>query len=222
MRFTLDCSPAGREPASLLRLRSATPFGMAQDRLSTNGRLLGLSVRRSAPEVEGRHSIVVCSSRGLRLLACHCVLLWGLFSTGCQWLDGSAQTGHQDIAASIRRVLDAAYAGADHARYSANLRALEAVAAARSAAVPPHLKPRIEQMLSNLRTAREVLGWQAEHSAPRPAEVQAWIARHPFLQAAVGATADAPDTFDIHTALHLLWDQTNEILRDVQVKNRPI
>jgi len=159
------------------------------------------------------------------LLACHCVLLWVgalLFSAGCQWLDGSPQTGHQDIAASIRRVLDAAYAGADHARYSTDLHALEAVTAARSAAVPPHLKPRIEQMLTNLRTAREVLGWQAEHSAPRPAEVQTWIARHPFLQAAVGATADAPDTFDIHTALHLLWDQTNEILRDVQVKNRPI
>ncbi len=212
MRFTLDCSPAGRDPASVLRLRSAT--------LSTNGRPLVLSVRRSAPEVEGLHSSVICSTRVLRLLAC--VLLWSLFSTGCQWLDGSAQTGHQDIAASIRRVLDAAYAGADHARYSADLHALEAIAATRLAAVPPHLKPRIEQMLTNLRTAREVLGWQAEHSAPRPAEVQTWIARHPFLQAAVGATADAPDTFDIHTALHLLWDQTNEILRDVQVKNRPI
>ena len=159
---------------------------------------------------------------GLRLLACHCVLLWSLFLTGCQWLDGSAQTGHRDIAASIRRVLDAAYAGADHTRYSADLRALEAVTEARLAAVPSHLKPRIAQMLTNLRTAREVLGWQAERSAPRPAEVEGWIARHPFLQAAVGATADAPDAFDIHTALHLLWDQTNEILRDVQVKNRPI
>ena len=158
----------------------------------------------------------------MRLLACHCVLLWSLFSTGCQWLDGSAQTGHRDIAASIRRVLDAAYAGADHARYSADLHALEAVTEARLAAVPSHLKPRIAQMLTNLRTAREVLGWQAERSAPRPAEVEGWIARHPFLQAAVGATADAPDAFDIHTALHLLWDQTNEILRDVQVKNRPI
>ena len=134
---------------------------------------------------------------GLLLFACHCVLLWGLFLTGCQWLDGSAQTGHQDIAASIRRVLDAAYAGADHARYSADLHALEAVTAARSATVPPHLKPRIAQMLTNLRTAREVLGWQAEHSAPRPAVVQTWIARHPFLQAAVGATAEAPDSFDI-------------------------
>ena len=212
VRFTLDCSPAGRDPASVLRLRSAT--------LSTNGRPLVLSVRRTAPEVEGLHSIGICSTRVLRLFAC--VLLWSLFSTGCQWLDGSAQTGHRDIAASIRRVLDAAYAGADHARYSADLHALEAVAAARSAAVPSHLKPRIEQMLTNLRTAREVLGWQAERSAPRPAEVEGWIARHPFLQAAVGATADAPDSFDIHTALHLLWDQTNEILRDVQVKNRPI
>ena len=163
--------------------------------------------------------------RGRHLFACHCGLLWAgalLFSAGCQWLDGSVQTGHQDIAASVRRVLDAAYACADHARYSADLHALEAVAAARVAAVPSHLRPRIEQMLTNLRTAQEVLGWQAERAAPRPAVVQAWIARHPFLQAAVGATADAPDAFDIHTALHLLWDQTNEILRDVQVKNRPI
>ena len=177
-------------------------------------------VRHDESRTAGLQPNVKRSRCGLPLLAC--VLLWGLFSTGCQWLDGSAQTGHQDIAASIRRVLDAAYAGADHARYSADLHALEAVAAARSAAVPPHLKPRIEHMLTNLRTAREVLGWQAERSAPRPAEVQTWIARHPFLQAAVGATADAPNAFDIHTALHLLWDQTNEILRDVQVKNRPI
>ena len=146
----------------------------------------------------------------------------------CQWLDRSPQTGHQEIAASIRRVLDAAYAGADHTLYSASLQSLEDITAAQLAAVPAHLKPRIEQMLTNLRTAEEVLRWQAEQrskSAPVTPSVQAtadWITRHPFLQAAVGAIADAPDTFDIQTALHLLWDHTNEILRDVQVKNRPI
>ena len=43
---------AGRDPAALLRLRSAT--------LSTNGRPLVLSVRRTTPEVEGLHSIGIC------------------------------------------------------------------------------------------------------------------------------------------------------------------
>ncbi len=58
-RFTLGCSQAapsrhaGRDPAFMLRLRSAT--------LSTNGSPLVLSVRRSAPEVEGLHGIVICS-----------------------------------------------------------------------------------------------------------------------------------------------------------------
>ena len=210
MRFTILSFPRKRESR-----RPAVGWMPDQSLPRTRS-----GVRHDESRTAGLQPNVKRSRCGLPLLAC--VLLWGLFSAGCQWLDGSPQTGHQDIAASIRRVLDAAYAGADHARYSADLHALEAVTEARLAAVPPHLKPRIEHMLTNLRTAQEVLGWQAERSAPRPAEVQTWIARHPFLQAAVGATADAPNAFDIHTALHLLWDQTNEILRDVQVKNRPI
>lgn len=158
------------------------------------------------------------------------LLLFFFSPVSCQWLDQPPQTGHQEIAASIRQLLDKAYAGADHAAYSASLQSLEGIAAAQLDAVPSHLKPQVEQMLSNLRTAEEILRWDTERKATQEASLAqtdeaplaAWIQRHTFLQAAVGAKADAPNAFDTETALHLLWDHTNEILRDVQVKNRPI
>ena len=114
--------------------------------------------------------------------------------------------------------------------YSTSLQSLETVAATQLKAVPSHLKPHVEQILTNLRTAEEVLRWDAERKATgetspalaNEAPLAAWIQRHAFLQAAVGAKADAPNAFDTETALHLLWDHANEILRDVQVKNSPI
>ena len=152
------------------------------------------------------------------------------FPVSCQWLDQPPQTGHQKIAAAIRSLLDQAYAGADHTSYKTALQSLESLAAIQLDAVPSHLKAQVEQMLTNLRTAEEVLHWNAKQEAtgdtsPTPANeapLAAWIQRHAFLQAAVGAKADAPNTFDAETALNLLWDQANEILRDVQVKNSPI
>ncbi len=150
------------------------------------------------------------------------------FPVSCQWLDQPPQTGHQKIAAAIRSLLDQAYAGADHTSYKTALQSLESLAAIQLDAVPSHLKAQVEQMLTNLRTAEEVLHWDTERKVatePTPASeapVTAWIRRHTFLQAAVGAKAEAPNAFDTETALNLLWDQANEILRDVQVKNSPI
>ena len=150
------------------------------------------------------------------------------FPVSCQWLDQPPQTGHQKIAAAIRSLLDQAYAGADHTSYKTALQSLESLAAIQLDAVPSHLKAQVEQMLTNLRTAEEVLHWDTERKVatePTPANeapFTAWIRRHTFLQAAVGAKADAPNAFDTETALNLLWDQANEILRDVQVKNSPI
>ncbi len=158
------------------------------------------------------------------------LLLFLFFPTGCQWLEQPPQTGHQEIAVAIRSLLDQAYAGADHAAYSTSLQSLETIAATQLKAVPSHLKPQVEQILTNLRTAEEVLRWDAEQKATgetspalaNEAPLAAWIQRRAFLQAAVGAKADAPNAFDTETALNLLWDQANEILRDVQVKNSPI
>ncbi len=150
------------------------------------------------------------------------------FPVSCQWLDQPPQTGHQKIAAAIRSLLDQAYAGADHTSYKTALQSLESLAAIQLDAVPSHLKAQVEQMLTNLRTAEEVLHWDTERKVatqPTPASeapFTAWIRRHTFLQAAVGAKAEAPNAFDTETALNLLWDQANEILRDVQVKNSPI
>ena len=150
------------------------------------------------------------------------------FPVSCQWLDQPPQTGHQKIAAAIRSLLDQAYAGADHTSYKTALQSLESLAAIQLDAVPSHLKAQVEQMLTNLRTAEEVLHWDTERKvATQPTPVSeapftAWIRRHTFLQAAVGAKAEAPNAFDTETALNLLWDQANEILRDVQVKNSPI
>ena len=119
------------------------------------------------------------------------LFLFLFFPTGCQWLEQPPQTGHQEIAASIRQLLDEAYAGADHTSYSASLQSLETIATTQLNAVPSHLKPQVEQMLSNLRTAEEILRWDTERKATQTdtSPLSAWIQRHTFLQAAVGAKA---------------------------------
>jgi hypothetical protein len=80
-------------------------------------------------------------------------------------------------------------------------------------------------MLGYLRTAGDIWRWHAEQNPPVPSPanaplVQEWIGRYSFLSAAIGA--HTPDEFDVQTALTLLWDKTNAVLPEFQVKSRPL
>lgn len=135
------------------------------------------------------------------------------------------QTGHQEIAAAVRVLLDKAYAGVDYPTYQEALKEVEATSAARLEQTPHNLRARVEQMLEYLRTAEEILRWQSQHQRESEHQVddptvRAWSERYPFLQAALGARAQGK--FDARTALTLLWDKTDEVLRGLQVKTAPL
>lgn len=78
-------------------------------------------------------------------------------------------------------------------------------------------------MLAYLRTAEEILRWQAEYVGLHtvdPKLVEAWLKRHPFLRAAIGAQTH--NAFDVGTAVSLLCDTINAILPSYQVKSKPL
>jgi hypothetical protein len=144
-----------------------------------------------------------------------------IFLTSCH--DQSPQNGHQLIAAAVRSLLDRSYAGIEYPAYRNGLKEVEEVVAQQLEHTPHHLRLIAEEMLTYLRTAEEVLRWQAEHGhsqAVDTALVAAWVARHPFLRAAIGAQTDS--VFDISTALILLWDQTSALMPSFQVKSKPL
>jgi len=144
-----------------------------------------------------------------------------LLLTSCH--DQSPQNGHQLIAAAVRNLLDKSYAGIEYPAYREGLKGVEMVMAQQLEFTPPPLRPRAEEMLSYLRTAEEILRWQAESGKSQTVNtklVASWIDRHPFLRAAVGAQTNS--AFDVGTALILLWDKTNALLPSFQVKSRPL
>ena len=144
-----------------------------------------------------------------------------LFLTACQ--QSPPQTGHQVLATAVRALLDKSYAGIDYLQYRDQLRVVEAVAIQQHDAIPPHLLSQTEEILTCLRTAEEILRWQAEHNSTQAVNtklVATWVARHPFLRAAIGAKTN--NAFDIGTAVILLWDKTNTILPNFQVKSKPL
>ena len=146
-----------------------------------------------------------------------------LFLVSCQ--RQPPQTGHRVIAEAIRALLDKAYAGADYSTYRDEMHKLEALMTQEQKNTPLHLQPKAEEMLVYLRTAGEILLWQMEQPPAAPSSandvlVQGWIGRYPFLSAAVGALT--PDVFDGQTAVTLLWDKTNAVLPQFQVKSRPL
>ena len=148
-------------------------------------------------------------------------LLFLLLFTACQ--HSRPQTGHQIIAMAVRQLLDTSYAGIDYLTYRDGLRAVEAVVAQQLESTPRSLRTTAEEILAYLRTAEEILRWQAEHSDTQtvdPALVAAWTKQHPFLQAAVGAQTKS--VFDVGTALILLWDKANALLPSFQVKSKPL
>lgn len=149
-----------------------------------------------------------------------------LLQTACSWQGQSAQTGHQEIAAAIRELLNRSYAGIDYPTYRDGLTHVETVVAEHLPNTPARLRDPVARMLAYLRTAEEILRWQAEHGAGRAAAgdptVTSWIGRYPFLRMAIGARAEAPQAFDAPTAVTLLWDKTDAVLRDLQLKSREL
>ena len=144
-----------------------------------------------------------------------------LLFLACQ--DQSSQNGHQLIAAAVRKLLDKSYAGINYPAYRDGLKEIETVATQQFQFTPHHLRPKTEEMLTYLRTAEEVLRWQAEHSNTQTVDterVTTWVGRHPFLRAAAGAQMN--NVFDVGTALILLWDKTNAVLPTFQVKSKPL
>ena len=135
------------------------------------------------------------------------------------------QTGHRVIAEAVRELLDKAYAGADYPTYRDELHKLEVVIAKEQNNTPVLLQSKTEEMLGYLRMASEILRWQMEQktsisSSANDPLVQRWIRQYAFLGAAVGA--HTPDVFDVQTAVTLLWDKTNAVLPEFQVKSRPL
>jgi hypothetical protein len=151
-------------------------------------------------------------SLSLSLSAC-------LLLVSCQ--EQTPQTGHRVIAEEVRTLLNKAYAGADYLTYRDELHKLEAIVAQEQKNTPIPLQPKTEEILGYLRTAGSILRWQAEQpplssSSANDPFVKGWIERYPFLNAAIGA--HTPNVFDVQTALTLLWDKTNAVLREFQIK----
>ena len=148
-------------------------------------------------------------------------LALSLFLTACQ--DQAPQTGHQFIAAAVRKLLDKSYAGIEYPAYRDGLTEVETIVTQQLTLTPYHLRPKTEEMLTYLRTAEEVLRWQAEHSNTQAVDtklVTVWVDRYPFLRAAIGAQTNS--AFDVGTALILLWDKTSALLPNFQVKSKPL
>jgi hypothetical protein len=146
-----------------------------------------------------------------------------LLSSACQ--SQTPQTGHRMIAAAVRSLLDKAYAGVDYQTYRAALYEVETASNAYLSATPHHLQDKVNEILAYLRTAEEILRWQTERTneEKRPIAdpaVTNWTERYSFLRAAVGAQGQSG--FDAPTALTLLWDKADGVLRGLQVKNKPI
>jgi hypothetical protein len=151
------------------------------------------------------------------------LLSFSLFLIFCQ--EQTPHTGHRVIAAAVRALLNKVYAGIDYPTYRAELLKLEAIVTQEQKNTPVPLQPKTAEMLGYLRTADEILRWQTEQNTSASSSandrfVQGWIEQYPFLSAAVGALT--PDIFDGQTAVTLLWDKTNAVLPEFQVKNRPL
>jgi hypothetical protein len=172
-----------------------------------------------------------CRARIVELLSTQRISLFTLpllsllfFLNSCQ--KQPSQTGHQHIAVAVRQLLDQSYAGIDYPTYRDSLQKIEGVTAEQLPATPSQLRGQVKQMLTYLRTAEEVLRWKAEKGNTDNGQddpiVIAWIERYPFLRLAKGARVDAPEVFDPDTALTLLWDKADEMLRQLQVKSKPL
>ena len=162
------------------------------------------------------------------------ILLWPL---SCDQLSDQPLTGHRDIAVALRSLLDLAYTGPDYPTYHAELQSFVMHVQEKIEATPHAMRPYVSTIMAYLRTADEVLQWQAQqsedhrsppedHRSPpedhRPPQLATWTGRYPFLKAAIGARFEAPGVFDVETAVQLLFEKTDQTLVAMQIKNKPI
>ena len=146
-----------------------------------------------------------------------------LFPSSCDQLRNQPLTGHRDIAAVLRPLLDLAYAGPDYPTYHAEFQAFQTVVQQKIEVTPYEMRPYVETIMAYLHVADKVLEWQAQqHTEQQPPQLTAWITHYPFLKAALGARLEAPHAFDTETALQLLFEKTDQTLVAMQVKNKPI
>ena len=143
-----------------------------------------------------------------------------LFS--CDQLRNQPLTGHRDIAAALRPLLDLAYAGPDYPTYHAEFQAFHTLVQQKMEETPHEMRPYVNTILAYLQVADKVLEWHAQQHTEQPPQLTTWMADHPFLKAALGARLEAPHTFDAETALQLLFEKTDQTLVAMQVKNKPI
>ncbi len=162
--------------------------------------------------------IVVRNRVWVTLLAL--ILLWPL---SCDQLSDQPLTGHRDIAVALRSLLDLAYTGPDYPTYHAEFQSFAKHVQEKIEATPHAMRPYVSTIMAYLRTADEVLQWQTHQSGDqRPPQLATWTGRYPFLKAAIGARFEAPQVFDVETALQLLFEKTDQTLVAMQVKNKPI
>jgi hypothetical protein len=141
----------------------------------------------------------------------------------CDQLSDQPVTGHRDIAVALRSLLDLAYTGPNYPTYHAEFQSFAKHVQEKIEATPHEMRPYVRTIMAYLRTADEVLQWQAQQSEDqRPPQLTTWTGRYPFLKAAIGARFDAPQAFDVETALQLLLEKTDQTLVAMQVKNKPI
>ena len=146
-----------------------------------------------------------------------------LFPASCDQLRNQPLSGHRDIAAALRPLLDLAYAGPDYPTYHAEFQAFQTVVQQKIEVTPYEMRPYVETIMAYLHVADKVLEWHAQqHTEQQPPQLTAWITHHPFLKAALGARLEAPHAFDAETALQLLFEKTDQTLVAMQVKNKPI
>ena len=73
-----------------------------------------------------------------------------------------------------------------------------------------------------LGVAEAILKTANDKQATVEASSGAWLRLYPFLNAAMGAKAEAPGGFDVETAFQLLLEKTDLTLVAMQIKNKPI
>ena len=150
------------------------------------------------------------------------ILLTLLFPLSCDQLTDQPLTGHRDIAAALRPLLDLAYTEPDYPTYHVEFESFSNVVQEKIGVTPHEMRPFVESIMAYLQIADKVLEWHAQQKGQNPPQLTSWTTDHSFLKAAVGARLESPDVFDAETALQMLFEKTDQTLVAMQIKNKPI
>lgn len=152
-----------------------------------------------------------------------------LCPAACDRLSTGSLSGHRDIAAALRPLLDLGYAEPDYATYHTAFVSFQGVVEKKLATTPYAMRPFVQRIVAYLQVADEVLAWRDRSTqlsqtddSPIPTQLDAWTARYPFLKAALGARLEQPDIFDATIAAQMLFEKTEQTLVAMQLKNKPI